>query len=83
MRQRNLLTGCLKITVYNHPATVESAPFFRALVVSATKFTRRKEPTTSSNHLHPPYGYRWKPGGAFSTEEISVTTKRNRAPSGP
>jgi hypothetical protein len=26
-----------------------SAPFFRALVVSATKSTREKEPTTSSN----------------------------------
>jgi hypothetical protein len=33
----NLLIACIKITTYNDH---RSAPFFRALVVSATKFTR-------------------------------------------
>ena len=48
----NLLVACVKITSYNYHC---SAPFFRALVVSATKSTRRKEPTTSSNQPdHPP-----------------------------
>jgi hypothetical protein len=41
----NLLIACVKITSYNQH---RSAPFFRALVVSATKPTRRKEPTPSS-----------------------------------
>ena len=49
LNARNLLVARVKITSYNHPATAGSAPFFRALVVSATKFTREKEPTTSSN----------------------------------
>jgi hypothetical protein len=40
------LVARVKITSYNHH---RSAPFFRALVVSATKSTREKEPTTSSN----------------------------------
>ena len=30
-----------------------SAPYFRALVASATKFTRKEEPTTSSNQSLP------------------------------
>ena len=45
----NLLVARVKITSYNHPAAAGSAPLFRTPVVSATKSTRRKEPTTSSN----------------------------------
>jgi len=46
IQHRDRLVARVKITSYNHH---RSAPFFRALVVSATKSTRRKEPTTSSN----------------------------------
>ena len=42
----NLLIARMKITTYNQHC---SAPFFRASVVSATKFTRRQEPTPSTN----------------------------------
>ena len=45
----NLLIARVKITSYNHPAAAGSAPFFRAPVVSATKSTREKDPTTSSS----------------------------------
>ena len=46
-RRRDMLIARVKIAAYNQHC---SAPFFRALVVlSATKFTREKEPTTPSN----------------------------------
>src|SRR5215470_12077336 len=41
----DLLIARVKIAAYNQHW---SAPFFRASVVSATKFTRRREPTPSS-----------------------------------
>src|SRR5690348_629753 len=46
IQHRDLLIARVKITSYNLHC---SAPLFRALVASATKFTREKEPTTSSN----------------------------------
>jgi len=46
IQHRNLLAARVKITSYNYH---RPGPFFRALVVSATKSTRSKEPTTSSN----------------------------------
>src|SRR5690348_17231805 len=48
----DLLVASMKITSYNQHC---SAPSFRALVASATKLTREKEPTTSSNQ--PPRSY--------------------------
>ena len=42
----NLLIACMKIATYNYH---RSAPFFQALVVCATKSTRSREPTPSSN----------------------------------
>src|SRR6202163_1024509 len=56
----NLLITCVKIAAYNLHC---SAPFFRALVVSATKSTRKEEPTTSSNQ---PCGVRWRLAYSFA-----------------
>src|SRR5258708_22357001 len=47
------------------------APFFRALVVSATKFTRKEKPTTSSK----------QPGavrGSFLSQHLSQKTRPSK-----
>jgi RHS repeat-associated protein len=54
------LIARVKITSYNLHC---SAPFFRALVVSATKSTRKEEPTTSSNQPYSPYGETYAQSG--------------------
>ena len=45
----DLLIARVKITTYNEPAAAGSAPFPSLGRLTATKFTRRKEPTPSSN----------------------------------
>jgi hypothetical protein len=61
------LIARVKITSYNLHC---SAPFFRALVVSATKSTRKEEPTTSSNQ--PRRGQHLK-SGLPGTQSLSAT----------
>ena len=52
----DLLIARVKITSYNEPAAAGSAPFFRAMVVlSATRCTRKKEPTTPPNQPYVTY----------------------------
>src|ERR1700686_534219 len=48
----NLLIAGVKITAYNHHC---SAPFSEPWSSTATKFTRGKEPATSSNQPGPPF----------------------------
>src|SRR5690242_8648750 len=72
IQHRDLLIARVKITSYNLHC---SAPLFRALVASATKFTREKEPTTSSNQPAGDCGTQPKAAGQSSSHSGKPGTR--------